>query len=636
MAVPKIRASKWIKVFEEFVPHLRVNSKEDSSSEDGLIQLNLWESQRRFLHEIADGLDNGIRNFYCLKSRQLGVTTISLALIDVFWCSMHPNIKGCLVTENEKNREANRAIIGKYVESASSFFGDDFYITKSNNKFILFSNGARIDLLVAGTKAKSSTSWSEGAGYTFGHLTEVAAYGDENGLASLEESFAQNNPNRLYVYESTAKGFGGPWRDKWLSGFEDPYTKRSFFLGFWSGDTNRIERSDPRFLQYGGYAPSGEEREKVAAVLHKYGWKITPEQLAWIRWKETNAGSQTDMLDQNQPWTADDAFVQSGYSFFMTRVIGKKLKDMLDDDTGAYAYLGYRYEMGARFFDIQLLQVEDEQEQGMIELKIYEEPVKDGKYVIGMDTAYGRNEHKDAQAIEVYRCYADKMVQVAEFCTAGMDVNHAAWVLAHLAGVYRDCVVNIEVNGPGGNVMNEWSNLRGQFQSELYADRMRSPEWQDALGNARWYLWHRPDSLGAGYAYNTQTTGKTGEMMMHGFRSAFVMNEVDIKSKRLLQEMAIVVVDESGHIGARESKNPDSKDDRVFASAFATQAWRDWVRPGMISEGLSYERVTARESGEATLQSENMNNMVYRFFKTQAEQAALGDYKPTWRSERSL
>lgn len=629
------KASRWIQTFEDFIPHLRIKSKEESSLEDdGMIPLVLWDSQRRFLIELATGLDLGIRTFYNLKSRQQGVTTISVALVDVFWPAMHPGIKGCLVTENEKNRDGNRSLIENYVKGASEFFGDQFYITKSNSKFIEYSNGSRVDLLVAGTKAKKSTSWGEGQGYTFGHLTEVAAYGDEAGLASLEESFAQANPNRLFVYESTAKGFG-LWRDKWLSGFEDPLTKRSWFAGWWSLDTNRVERSDPRFRQFGGYAASGEEREKVAAVLQKYKHKITPEQLAWIRWKEATAGNQSDMLDQNQPWTADDAFVQSGFSFFQTRAIGKRLKEILDNPQD-FSFLAYRYDLGARFLDMKLIQILDERQDGEIELRVWEEPVDTGKYVIGMDTAYGRNEHKDCQAIEVYRCYADKIVQVAEFVTPNIDVNHAAWVLAHIAGGYRDCVVNIEINGPGGNVMTEWDNLRGQLNAEHAQADPRSQEWQDALGYARWYLWHRPDSMGAGYAYNTMTTGKTGEMMMHGLRSAFVMEDLVVRSKRLLHEMSITVVDESGHIGARESKDPNSKDDRVFASAFAVDAWRKWVRPGMVANGETFESVSKIESGEASVQSTLINKQVRAFFMRQAALAEEMGTKPTWRTARGL
>lgn len=617
MTVEKV-SKRWMGVIDEFVSEARISSKEIVSDDARGAPLVLWESQKRYLREIAAGLDQGIRTFHCLKGRQEGITTVSL-LIDVIWLSMHKNLAACLVTENEKNRDKNRAVIAHYIDNfPPDFFGDEFRIVHNNRNYMLFSNGARLELLVAGTKAKKSTSWGEGSGYTLAHMTEVAAYGDAEGLESLEESFAQGNPNRLFLYESTAKGFVGPWRSKWYSGFEDPLTKRSFFLGWWTGDMNVIQKSDPSFLLY-NYPPEPEERELITAVAREYGWAITREQLAWYRWKEKNTGTG-GLLAQNQPWLPAQAFIQSGYSFFQSRRVGQRLKEVIDGGQ-EFGYQAYRYELGNSFFDLRLECIEDENEQGRIELKVWEEPRVDAKYVIGCDTAWGRNEHKDQNCIEVYRCYADRLVQVAEYATAEVETKHCAWVLAHLAGVYKDCVVNIEINGPGTNIMGEWQTLRGQFQSDAYADRVRSHDWEDALGWARWYLYHRPDSLGAGYAYNSLTTRRLTEQNMHGLRSAFIVGEVEVKSRRLLEEMNLVVVDEAGHIGAPESKDPKCKDDRVYGSAFAWRAWEDWVKRSMLASGQFWKAIHDAETGEASTRTQRLNNQVFSFFRSQEQRA---------------
>jgi hypothetical protein len=68
-------------------------------------------------------------------------------------------------------------------------------------------------------------------------------------------------------------------------------TARSFFVGWWAGDTNKIARKDPRFLQHGLHPPDFEEREMIEQVKEQYGHKITAEQLAWIRWKTESAGA---------------------------------------------------------------------------------------------------------------------------------------------------------------------------------------------------------------------------------------------------------------------------------------------------------------------------------------------------------
>ena len=74
------RARKWLKLLEEFVAELRIKSKEIVSTDERGAKLELWESQRRFLQAIGQGLDDDVHSFNCLKSRQLGATTISLAI----------------------------------------------------------------------------------------------------------------------------------------------------------------------------------------------------------------------------------------------------------------------------------------------------------------------------------------------------------------------------------------------------------------------------------------------------------------------------------------------------------------------------------------------------------------------------
>ena len=626
-----IKASKWLKLFQDFIGDIRISSKESTSQDERGAKLELWESQRRFIQEVGSGLDQDIHKFYCLKSRQLGVTTVSLA-IDVFWMALHPNIIGCLVTDTEKNREANRMLLEKYVESfPDGYFGDTFKIVRSNRQMLQFSNGARLDLLVAGTKDKG-TSWGEGVGYAFGHLTEVAAYGSAEGLKSLEEGFAQTNPNRLFIYESTAKGFNH-WRTRYVDGINDPLTARSFFVGWWAGDTNKIPRKDPRFLQHGLHPPEFEEREMIDQVKELYGHKVTAEQLAWIRWKTESAGAEQALLDQNQPWTAEQAFVQTGYSFFQTRVLTADMKKLEEENI---RYKAYRYEVDGDFFNFKMIELKpgiDSPEE--IELKVWEEPVENGKYVIGMDPAYGRNDHTDHHVISVWRCFADKVVQVAEYCTADVEAKHAAWVLFHLSSAYVDCLVNPEVGGPGALVLGEFDHLRQLLSLESNAKKVEARGWQDAGAHARMYLYKRPDSMGAGYVIGFATTWSTQSVLMHQLRGCYVSKELEIKSRSLLNEMSLIVV-EDGHIGAPESRDENCKDDRVFAMAFAVRAWKDWTQREMMGQGMTYEAVISAQKGEKPSASTTVNRIVFNYLRTMQDQADNPEEPVTWQSEYGL
>ena len=631
-------ATKWLPIFLEFVEALRIDSKEETATDDSGTPLVLWQSQRRFLEELSDGLEYGVRTFVCLKSRQLGVTTISLA-IDLFWLAMHPGIKGALVVDSEENREDFRRTLRRYIQSfPAEFFGDDFKLIKGgdNRTGMTFSNGSKLVFLVAG-KSKTKVNWGEGKGFAFAHLTECGKYGSGEGIKNFEEALAQKNPDRLTIYESTANGFNH-WRDRWLEAKSDVHTQRAFFIGWWANPNNSISKSDPRFTDYGLQVPSGEERELVQAVLDQYGQKITPEQIAWYRWKQDKAlKSGADVLDQNQPWTESQAFVATGFSFFQVRKIGQDMERLSAGGKDEAQFLAYRFECENEFLAMKMVPILDPEEMNRIQFRVWQPPVPNGKYVIGSDPAYGRNSHKDRHALSVWRCFADKLVQVAEFASADIEVKHFAWIMAFVAGAYSDCIVNYELGGPGRMIMSEWDHILGMLHSEAYAAKVKEWDWSDALNNARWYLYHRPDSMGPGFAYNFESTWRTQQELMHQYRGAYSTNELELKSVKLLEEMRIVVQD-GEHIGAPESKNEDSKDDRVFAAALACRAWLNWTRREMLSQGLMYETVMQEESGEMSPQAKSLNNIVFNFFTRRQEDAdqVLPDNRPKWMVQRGL
>jgi len=628
-------SKRWLQLFNTFIADIRIVSKEVVTADERGAPLVLWESQKRFINEVGSGLDQGVHKFICLKSRQLGITTVSLA-IDLFWLAMHPNIIGCLVTDDEKKRDANRSLLRQYVRSfPEGYFGESFKIKADNRSQMQFSNGARLDLLVAGTRDKG-ISWAEGVGYTLIHCTETSAYGNPDGLRSLEEGFAQKSPARLMMMESTAKGYNH-WRSRYYSALEDGLAERAFFIGWWASELNRIEKSDPRWKIYGTSPPYGVEKEKIALVAQQYGWKVTQEQLAWARWKEKDAGDEQELLRQNQPWTAEESFVQSGYSFFPLRVVNAKIEEI--SQKGPYPE-GYRYNVDGDFFGFRLEKLDPKTSDiDEVELRIWEEPRPNGRYVIGMDPAYGRNEHGDRHGISVWRCYADKLVQVAEYATADVLTKHASWVLFHLCAAYRDCVANVELGGPGQLVMTEFDHLRQLLAAEMNRDSILAREWENAGENVRWYLYHRPDSMGAGYMYNFETSWRTKQPLMYGFKGEFSIGALVMRSIPLLREMTVVTNDD-GEIGAPESTDEDMKDDRVFAAALACKAWKDWVQPAMLSAGETYAVVSQREETGETPFSGTLNRIVHGFLLTQVEKAEAakeaGPQPEPWRSERGI
>ena len=602
----------WLPVFMEFIKLLRIDSKEVAATDSRGSELKLWRSQRLFLEQFCDGLDKGIRTFYVLKSRQVGLTTLSL-VIDVFWLAFHPGTIGALVTDSSKNSAANRKLIRRYIESVpKSFFGKSFEIVDDNKDFMTFSNGSRLDLLVAGTRAKKA--WGEGVGYVFSHCTEVASYGSKEGIDSFREALAETNPNRLAIYEGTAKGFNH-WRDMWISGKKDTHTIRTIFLGWWSKDLNTIKRSDPRFAVFGTGELEPEERELIATVKEEYGYNVTQEQLAWYRWKMNDDSSDAKTIHQNQPWTEGQAFIQSGYSFFAVRMLHKDM-----DRVKEVPFKGYRYLLGNDFHMGVMEPITDMDRLHEVELRVWEDPVEGdtAQYIIGCDPAWGRNDWGDRHAISVWRCFADKLYQVAEYADNNTGNQQCAWVLAHLAGAYKNCMINIELTGgPGRAVMTEFEQLRDRMRSETYQKKVEGSayEWDDFLQTARWYLYHRPDSMGAGYAKGWESTGESKFRMMLQIQNAHSSGLMEINSVPLIEEMYTVVQDGS-FIGAPNT----SKDDRVFSAALANMGWLEWIRPGQVQRGETYETLMSIENeGEDSKGKMFMNRLVVNFLASQAE-----------------
>ena len=608
-------ATRWRKPFIQFLESVRIDSKEVAAVDEFGTPLNMWGSQRMMIDEICSGLENDVFWFLVLKARQLGISTITLAL-DIFWLLIHPGLLGALVTDTEGNRNVFRATIEKYIKYLPmDLVGSDFSVVNSNNTFLLLSNGSRLDYIVAGTKSKAT--WGEGRGYVLAHLTEIGNYGSASGLASFRETLAETHPHRLFIGESTAKGYNH-LKDMWDEALRDTMTKRAIFIGWWAKELNRIKRADKRFNIYGRDAPNYREQELIDEVAIRHKIHVDREQLAWYRWRASDSSSSDQDREQNLPWLAEQAFVFTGFSFFQTRLVAQDMEAATDPDNfDHYRFKGYRYIIGNEFWAINMEEITEMARIDEVELRVWEEPVKDAQYVIGCDPAFGRNDWGDRSCASVWRCYADRLVQVAEFASADYETHQFAWVLAHIAGAYRNCIVNLELSGgPGLAVMREWESLRQRLRAEMYAEIVTKFGWEDSLNQARWYLYHRPDSMGAGYAYGWKSSRDAKFNMLNGMRGSYTTRVMWVRSRKLLEEMQTVIQD-GGTIGAPGRE----KDDRVFGAGLANLAWEEWIRQPMIAQGLTYELISKREAGELGLVNQVVDRLVANYFKRKDEEA---------------
>lgn len=602
----------WLPLFMEMLKYIRIKSKEVAAIDGRGAPFHLWSSQKKALEEIVSGLEVDIHSFIFLKSRQLGMTTLTLAL-DIFWLAFFPGTLGALVTENDENRDKFRETLGQYIDSfPKNFFGKNFRVVKDNDSFMSFSNGSRLDFIVAG---RTKENWGEGGGYALVHMTEVSKYGKAAGIASFRETMSQTNPRRLFIVESTAKGMNH-YKRMWEEFKSDEFTKKAVFLGWYYNDMNIIRKSDRRFAVFGVAEPDPYERALLEEVEKLYGYKISIEQLAWYRWKHADRSAREEDLHQNQPFTAEQAFVLTGYSYFAMAVLGKEYERC----TGL-EFAGYKYHMGTDFWAVSCEQITNADRLREVVLRVWEPPDDNGYYVIGCDPAYGRGEFKNRHAISVWRAFANKLVQVAEYADNETGTRQCAWVLAHLAGAYKNCAINVEINGPGGVIITEMENLREKAmldpKFEKISDLEGNKNWDNFLMSAKWYLYRKPDHFSASGMKGVESTAKLKHQMMSQLRDKFVTDQLLIRSSLCIKEMMNVIQD-GDSIGAVDPNT----DDRVFGMAYAVRAWIDELAMPMTARGETYEAfLHEAEPDTMDKTSKMLNNILDNFFKTQAELA---------------
>ena len=90
--------------FLRFLNYVTIDSKETGPTTLGK---TVYEAQRRALECIFAGLANDVHDFKILKSRQLGISTITEAL-DVFWLGMHEGCQGALIFDTSAHLEKAR------------------------------------------------------------------------------------------------------------------------------------------------------------------------------------------------------------------------------------------------------------------------------------------------------------------------------------------------------------------------------------------------------------------------------------------------------------------------------------------------------------------------------------------------
>jgi len=580
--------------FEAFCSKLTIDSKEL-----GRIPLTFMGSQRYAVEQIAYGLSQDIHEFVILKGRQLGISTVTLAL-DMYWLFKNQGLQAAVVTDTDDNRELFRSLLSGYIASLASNAKPG--IERHNRAQIVFKNSSRLMYMVAGEKKKGGLGRAKAVNML--HATECSSWGDEEGFASLMNSLAQKNPNRLYIFESTARGYNMFYQTCEVA--KKSETMKFIFIGWWRNEFYSWPESSAQFQTYWDGKPTSDERVWRGEIFEQYGVELKPQQLAWWRWYVAEKMKGDEMMAlQEMPPTSDYAFQLSGSKFFSAERVNQHYQHAMKQPC-----LYFRYNFGLNFEDTEFVETNEDN----AEVIIYETPVKaekqgdtEGKYVLGADPAYGSSEWADEFCGQMLRCYSDRIVQVAELATPDWNEAQFAWALAHLAGWYGDCMLNLEMQGPGGAVFNELQNLRRQTGVIPPGDPRLGAF--DAVSRIRDYLWKKQDSLYGNFAYQWQTNPKEKIRMMSCLRNYFEREMIEINSPLCVQQFRNI-----HRVGDKIGGEGRAKDDRVVALAIGCVAWNDWIMLEMQAMNRTYQRENRPK--EEARQFTPLEHSVVNYLKT--------------------
>jgi hypothetical protein len=246
---------------------------------------------------------------------------------------MHNGLQGALVTDTDDNRDLFKSYLTQYQESLPSRARVQ---VEQHNRYAAGAEEPLAPFVHRGRQAEERVARRR-QGRLFMHGTECASWGDQDGMGSLVATLAQQNPKRLYVFESTAFGYN-MWYEL-CEQAKDATSERLIFVGWWRNEFYRKERTSLEFRTYWDGEPTPEEREWMREIFVEYKYNVQPEQLAWWRWylAEKVPGSEINLMYQQFPPTANVRLPDVGLEILLAERVNVTYKRAIEQKRSSTA-----------------------------------------------------------------------------------------------------------------------------------------------------------------------------------------------------------------------------------------------------------------------------------------------------------
>jgi len=415
-----------------------------------------------------------------LKARQEGVTTYFQGRM-IHKCSQKSNANALIVA----HRSDSTSTIFEKAKDMNDFLPADIkplqrasnatelvYHTPTNYKGKEKGLNSKIRVQTAGTAGI-------GRGDTFDmvHLSEFAFWqgSDENSpknqLSGILEAIPTGADAELII-ESTANGMND-FKDEWDRAVAG---ESSFTPLFFPWHVHEEYTTDFR---------SYEEKEKFMANMSPYElWlfndrKLPLERVHWWHNKLKDKGGDVALMKQENPSTAEEAFIMSGTPVFNNDKVVQRIAILREDykkNPYKQGYFTWQWNNDKHKDFIKDDTIDFVESDTKNYVRIYEQPITSRPYVIGGDT---KGEGTDAYGASVIDNKTHKRV-----ATLQMYVNHShpyTHQIYALGRFYNNALVGIEINFNTGPI-DELDRLDypNQYQRTRYDSFIKG--YQDKYG----------------------------------------------------------------------------------------------------------------------------------------------------------
>jgi hypothetical protein len=508
-----------------------------------LVKLIPNAAQKALVEAVLKDLAEGRQvRYIVLKARQMGLSTIIEALC-YWWASTHPYVQAAIAAHEAKANENIFRMFQRYYENTGKAFKPATkYYTKNE---LTFDNdkGTGLKSQISTFVAKGSTG--RGGTNVFLHGSEVAFWENADEVVSGLLETVPMLPETFIFLESTANGVGGYFYDEWQLAKRGESEFKPFFFA-WHGH-EEYEMNVPPKMKL-----DTDERE-LCKMFKDLGYpeKSWKRKLMWRRSKLKRFKSNPDKFMQEYPSTDQEAFIASGRPVFNIKQL-IQMERIAEREKFRYAYLhGNWKRVTAEFTDNS-------------PLKIWDEPAKGEKYVIGVDVAEGL-EHGDYSVVDVMRLRDLKTVARWRGHTdpdlLGEEVCAIGWY-------YNTALVGVESNNHG---LTTLQRVRDKFYRNLYMREQGMEElFEQSTSKMGWL-----------------TNRKTKPLMIDELAKALRDNDIIDYDVTFIRECMTYVRDDRGLTNAQEGQH----DDTVMAKAIALQL-SNWYVPDRME--LSVHRPIGR------------------------------------------